>query len=85
MKTDIMRTEVQRLVRQTPFRPFVLSLENGDRVTIEHPENIAFDPGENGHNGSSEFYVITDQLRLFSTFEAVTSAALLDEEGNIPD
>ena len=85
MKTEIMRGEVQRLVRQAPFRPFVLSLENGDRVTIEHPENIAFNPGENGHKGSTEFYVITDKLRLFSTFDAVTSAAILDEEGRIEE
>ena len=45
MKTAVVRAEVQRLFRQVPFRPFVLNLENGDRITIEHPENIAFDPG----------------------------------------
>jgi hypothetical protein len=48
MKTAVVRAEVQRLIRQAPFRPFVFSLENGDRVTIEHPENIAFDPGPEG-------------------------------------
>jgi hypothetical protein len=53
-------------------------LENGDRVIIDHPENIAFDPGKNGSPGSEEFYVITGQLRLFSTFGAVSSVALVD-------
>jgi len=60
------------------LRPFAVSLENGDRIVIEHPENIAFDPGSDGSRGSSDFYVISRSLRVFSTFEAVTSAALLD-------
>lgn len=53
-------------------------MENGDRVIIEHPENIAFDPDA---AGPSDFYVITGPLRLFSTFEAVTSVSLLDKGG----
>jgi hypothetical protein len=73
-RVEAVRTEVQRLLRAVPFRPFVLTLENGDRVTIGHPENIAFDPG----TGSEDFYVISGVLRLFSTFAAVTSVALLD-------
>jgi hypothetical protein len=80
MKTAVVRAEVQRLIRQVPFRPFVLNLENGDRITIEHPENIAFDSGP---EGSADFYVISGRLRVFSTFEAVPSAALLDTEGDV--
>jgi len=79
MRTQTIRAEVQRLIHQVPFRPFVLSMENGDRVTIEHPENIAFAPDANGQQGSGEFYVLSNQLRLFATFEAVTSVALADE------
>ena len=74
MRSEAIRTEVARMVRQAPFRPFVLSMENGDRVTIGHPENIAFDP----ENGSLEFYVISGRIRLFGTFEAVTSVATAD-------
>ena len=81
MRTAVVRSEMQRLLRRVPFRPFVLSFENGDHVTIEHPENIAFDPGVNGNASSSEFYVITRRLRMFSTFEAVASVALLDAGG----
>ena len=80
MKTAVVRAEVQRLIRQAPFRPFVLSLEDGDRVTIEHPENIAFDPGP---EGSADFYVISGRLRVFRTFEAVKSAALRDTEEDV--
>jgi len=54
-------------------------MENGDRIIIEHPENIAFDPAAKpGKNGAEEFYVISKKLRLFSTFNAVTSVAVLD-------
>jgi hypothetical protein len=78
MRTAPVRPEVQRLLGQRPFRPFALLLENGDRVIIEHPENIAFDPVA---PGVGDFYVISGRLRLFSTFEAVTSVSLLDAGG----
>ena len=55
------------MARQAPFRPFVLTMENGDRITIGHPEN-----------GSSDFYVIAGRIRHFGTFAAVTSVATAD-------
>jgi hypothetical protein len=67
-------------MRAVPFRRFILVLESGDRVLIEHPENIAFDP-EAKPPGNDEFYVITGRIRLFSTFSAVSSIALADREG----
>jgi hypothetical protein len=79
-RVEAIRSEVQRLLRTAPFRPFALVMENGDRIVIEHPENIAFDPtATNGSSRSAEFYVISRQLRLFSTFGAVTTVALLDQ------
>jgi hypothetical protein len=77
----MLHSELQHLLHAVPFHPFGLNLVNGDRVIIEHPENIAFDPGANGSGGSEEFYVITGKLRLFSTFGTVTSVALLDQDG----
>jgi hypothetical protein len=79
-RTDSIRAEVQRLIRQVPFRRFVLSLENGERALIEHPENIAFEPAP---DSSDEFYVISGKLRLFSTFGAVTGVILADRDGAI--
>jgi hypothetical protein len=79
-RVDAIRSEVHRLIRATPFRKFILMLESGDRVVIEHPENIAFDPEAKGP-ASDEFYVITGKVRLFSTFGAVTSVALADQGG----
>ena len=79
-RAEVIRGEIQRLIRAVPFRRFILMLESGDRVLIEHPENIAFDP-EAKEPGSDEFYVITGRIRLFSTFSAVSSIALADREG----
>lgn len=74
MEVELVRSELQRLVRQVPFRPFVITLIGGERAIIEHPENVAFDPRP---GSSSDFYVLTGNLRLFSTFRAVSSLAML--------
>jgi hypothetical protein len=51
MRTEAIRAEITRLLRQVPFRPFVISMENGQKVVIAHPENIAFESGGNGTAG----------------------------------
>lgn len=74
MRSDDIRAEVGRMVHQAPFRPFILNMEKGDRVSIGHPENIAFDPeGE-----SRDFYVISGRVRFFGTFDAVSRVATAD-------
>ena len=81
MKAELIRSEVQRLLRQSPFKPFVLTLMGGERAVIEHSENVAFDP----RPGSSyDFYVLTGSLRLFSTFADVSSIAILSGGGAVP-
>ena len=77
-RTTTIRAEIQKLVRQLPFRSFILNFENGQHAVIEHPENIAFDPATNGHGGSLDFHVVAGDVRMISTFEAVTSVSLLD-------
>lgn len=76
-RVDSIRNEVRRLIRAVPFRRFLLNLEKGDRVVIEHPENIAFDPT----GKTEEFDVISGKVRMFSTFGAVTGVVLNDREG----
>ena len=78
MRTEVIHAAIRTTMRQVPFRPFTLNMENGDRIAIEHPENIAFDPGGNGSPPRSDFSVISRQLFFIGTFEAVTSVALLD-------
>jgi hypothetical protein len=77
MQVELLRSEIQRLLRQAPFRRFVITLRGGESALIEHPENIAFDPRP---GSSSDFYVLSGSLRLFSTFDAVSSVALLASE-----
>ena len=78
-RIDSIRSEIMKRMRATPFRPFALTMESGDRVMIGHPENIAFDPGSPaGVGGSDEFYVISGGVRLFSHFGAVSSVAIVD-------
>lgn len=78
-RVDSIRTELQRLIRAVPFRKFVLSLENGERALIEHPENVAFDPQP---SGAEDFYVISGKLRFFSTLGAVSGIYLADRDSN---
>ena len=74
-----VRSEVQKLRRANPFRPFVLAMHSGERVTIRHPENIAFDPGmPAGASASDEFCAISGELRLFSNLGAVRSVEIVD-------
>jgi hypothetical protein len=79
-RVEPIRSEIHRLIRAVPFRKFVLMLESGDRVLIEHPENIAFNPEAKG-DASDEFYVITGRVRLFSSFSAVSGVSLADQGG----
>ena len=80
MKVELVRAEVHRLLRQSPFRPFAITLVGGERAIIEHSENVAFDP----RPGSSfDFYVLSGSLRLFSTFADVSSVAILSGGGDV--
>lgn len=78
-RMKLMRHEVRQLIRAQPFRPFVLVVANGERVMVEHPENIALNAGnEDGTDGSPFFYVIGERLRIPSTFDAVSRIVTLD-------
>lgn len=79
-RIEVIQSEVLRLVRAAPFRPFVFNMENGDRILVEHPENIAFNPPTNGTPGSSKFYVLSSNVATFvGSFAAVTSITQADE------
>ena len=83
MKAELMRNEVVRLVKQVPFRQFVITLEDGTPILIGHPENIAFDLGEIGTSlPSRDFYLISGGMRVYSTFEALASIRLRDVGGS---
>lgn len=73
-----IRAEVKCLVRAVPFQPFVLAMENGDRIVVEQPENIAFDPVERPENRRDDFYVFSGTRRFGSTFSAVKEVVVVD-------
>lgn len=78
-RMETIRSGVRHLVRANPFHPFFLMMENGERIMVNHPENLAMDAGpEDGTGGSRFFYVIGDRLRHFGTFDAVTNVVTLD-------
>ncbi len=81
MNVELIRSELIRLLGQTPFRPFAITFAGGEQAIIEHSENVAFDPRP---GSSSDFYVLTGSLRLFSTFKAVSSIAILSGGGTVP-
>ena len=74
--TDATRSEIQRLLRATPFKPFVIILASGDRALIEHPENVAYDAQVGGRN---RFHVVTGRLTLVGTLDAVTGLVFADD------
>lgn len=75
---ELVMSQVQDLLRHVPFRPFVLNFENGDRVSIEHPENIAYHLAPDDGTGATDFYVRTGRVRVYSTFAAVTFVGVID-------
>ena len=70
MRAEETRQALQQLIHRQPFDRFVISLENGDRLTIEHPENVAFDPTK---NGGTRLCVVTANLFCYATLESVSS------------
>lgn len=57
-RVESIRGQINTLVKATPFRPFVLILESGQQVIIEHPENIAFNAGSSNGTAIEELFVV---------------------------
>ena len=74
-RTDSTRADLIELRRRTPFTPFAINFENGDRAVVDHPENVAFDPTENGRD---RLFIVSNKLVYYSSLSAVTSLAELD-------
>ena len=76
-KTEIMRTQIRHLQNRSPFTPFEINLENGDRIVVEHPELIAYDPRGNG-NGTGRLAILTNEVNITTTFDSISSVAEID-------
>ena len=67
---DAVRSQLLRLTRAVPFRPFVLGMADGGSVRIDRPESLAYDPDP---GGADEFRVFRGTLRLSGRFADVTA------------
>jgi hypothetical protein len=76
-RADTTRNQLRVFARAVPFQPFVINMENGDRLTVEHPENVSFDPTI---NGNQDFTIVGNRLIYWSNLSAVSSLAKLDRE-----
>ena len=70
-----VRAELRSLRRAIPFEPFIITLGGGERVVVRHPENVAYDPKE---DGSARLYIISGKLGVFTNLDAVTALTRLD-------
>ena len=85
-RAEAQRQAVTDLVRAVPFRAFILSLDDGAQVRVDHPENIAFradDP--DGTPGSMDVYVRDQTSKVWTTFDAVTSVVARDSDATLVD
>lgn len=71
-RAEVIRGRLRELVRTAPFEPFVITLENRDHMRVEHPENIAFDPGENGNRKSTYLAVMSGEATYWGHLAAVS-------------
>lgn len=40
------KDQIRKWLRRVPFVPFEITLENGDRYAVRHPETVAIGDGE---------------------------------------
>lgn len=68
------------MLRRQPFQPIEINIENGDRLIVEHPENISFNPVPTDfkHPNVNRFHVLNGDILYVSTFDAVSSVAEID-------
>ncbi|MEM1013576.1 MAG: hypothetical protein AAGI46_15315 [Planctomycetota bacterium] len=76
------RIALLEAMRQQPFNPFLVGLENGDRFQVRHPENLAFDPDEDGNNRVS---ILLKKTSVLTSLDAITGIAITDTAATLPD
>lgn len=78
MRAEAIRNQVLSVLKGRPFNPFVITLDSGQTVLIEHPENFAYHPAPQDSKALMHFGVLSEDVLLYSTFDAITSVGLLD-------
>ena len=80
MRTQTVRDEIIANLHRTPFEPFVIGLESGERVAVEHPENVAYNPTADVESKPGRrLVIVAGEVSMFTTFDAVTSITFIDK------
>ncbi|MEM8865424.1 MAG: hypothetical protein AAGF31_07740 [Planctomycetota bacterium] len=79
MRTDVIRSEILRLIESRPYQPFEINIENGDRIVVEHPENIAMGPEDATDRFANRVHVIGHQVMICTTLDAISTVAEIDQ------
>ncbi len=75
-----MRTEIVRLLKDVPFRPFIIIMDSGQRVVVRHPENVAYDREVETAN----CYAVSDGLMHILPWVKIAHLALADSGEPLP-
>ncbi len=75
-----MRSEVIRMLKTAPFRPFLIIMDSGQHILIRHPENVAYDPVKETVN----CYAVADGVMHILPWAKITSVAAADTGQPLP-
>lgn len=73
MKEQVFERTLKAFTQRKPFKPFLVELISGTRLTIDHPEALV-------HRGRAAMHV--DQEGNFTLFENEGVSRLADIKGN---
>lgn len=79
MKAEAMRQQILDLLKKRPFEPFILTFDSGEKIIVEHPENMAYDPAPKSSADTTRFSVVSSRINTFGTFDAISTITTLDE------
>lgn len=74
------RSDVIRFLKTSPFRPFLIIMDSGQRVIVRHPENVAYDPVVETAN----CFVISDGFLHVLPWEKISSLMFMDTGQALP-
>lgn len=75
-----MQSEIVRLLKAVPFRPFIIIMDSGEKVAIRHLENIAYDP----ETETANCYALSDGIMHILPWEKIAHVALADKGQLLP-
>lgn len=75
-----MRSEIIKLLKAVPFRPFFIVMDSGQSVVIRRLENMAYDP----ERETANCYALADGIMHILPWEKIAHIALADSGQPLP-